>query len=222
MLNNIKGLLYPDEYFVKFFFRNKLNEMPDLHVLEIGCGNGNNLMLPYSFGASITGIDIDQEALEQAKHNFGYISKSGKFELYLKDLRHPVGFINNLRANVFILASSVYYVSKLEFIEFLDDIMANNALENNSFLYIRVRSKKDFRFGCGERISSEGRYRMPVNSIVGEDNVELEFYDEYEIVSILKKHLKIREFKVLNLDCQNEHNGNVVLNSDIVIWGRIN
>ena len=122
MLNNIKGLLYPDEYFVKFFFRNKLNEMPDLNVLEIGCGNGNNLMLPYSFGASITGIDIDQEALEQAKHNFGYISKSGKFELYLKDLRHPVGFINNLRANVFILASSVYYVSKLEFIEFLDDI----------------------------------------------------------------------------------------------------
>ena len=59
MLKDIKGDKYPDEYFIKFFFSNKLDEITDLNVLELGCGNGNNLMLPYSFGASITGIDID-------------------------------------------------------------------------------------------------------------------------------------------------------------------
>ena len=222
MLKDIKGDKYPDEYFIKFFFSNKLDEMTDLNVLELGCRNGNNLMLPYSFGASITGIDIDQESLDQAKHNFECISKSDKFKLYLKNMRRSIGFIKNLRANVFILPSSVYYVSKLEFIELLDGVMANNVVENDSFFYIRVRSKKDFRFGFGERISCEGRYRMPVNSIVGEDNTQVEFYDEYEIVNILIKHLKIREFKVFNIDYQNEHNGDVVLNSDIVIWGRIN
>ena len=49
-IKEIKGLKYPDEYFIKFFFKNRLQEKKDLTYLEFGCGNGSNLMLPYSYG----------------------------------------------------------------------------------------------------------------------------------------------------------------------------
>ncbi len=45
MLKEIKGLKFPDEYFIKFFFKNKLNQNNNIKVLEFGCGNGNNLAL---------------------------------------------------------------------------------------------------------------------------------------------------------------------------------
>ena len=55
MLNikDIKGLKYPDEYFIKFFFKNELHKKQNLKYLEFGCGNGSNLMLPFQYGRGI-------------------------------------------------------------------------------------------------------------------------------------------------------------------------
>jgi hypothetical protein len=43
-IKKIEGLKFPDEYLIRFFFKNKLfNKKGD--VIEFGCANGNNLSL---------------------------------------------------------------------------------------------------------------------------------------------------------------------------------
>ena len=42
MIHKINGLKFPDEYIIKFFFNEKLEKKRG-KVLELGCGNGNNL-----------------------------------------------------------------------------------------------------------------------------------------------------------------------------------
>ena len=64
----LRGLRFPDEYVVKMFFKEGLHKAPGI-VLEMGCGNGNNLLLFAAFGWSVTGVDYDAAALEDAKFN---------------------------------------------------------------------------------------------------------------------------------------------------------
>ena len=223
-LKQIKGLKYPDEYFIKFFFKNRLHEKENLTYLEFGCGNGSNLMLPYSYGGGnrVIGIDYDKSLIEDAQYNFKLINKSDAYsQFYADDMREFSNLVKNIEADVFILPSVIYYISKNDFLLFLENIIKNNNLKKNIPFYIRVRSKKDFRYGYGESID-ENRFKMPEDSIAGENNAEIEFYTEFEILDILKKYLNIRDYKLFNLDNQNEHSEKIILNSDIVIWGTIN
>jgi len=219
-VKEIRGLKYPDEYFTKFFFKNKLHKKSNLKYLEFGCGNGSNLMLPYQYNNEVIGIDYDSLLVSDANYNFELLN-GANFKFYADDMRESIKKQKDIKADVFILASVIYYISKNDFITFLKDTISNNNLNKNIPFYIRVRSTKDFRYGYGRKINSN-RYKMPKNSITGEGNAEIVFYTEYEILSILKKYLNIKEYRVFNLDNQNEHNGEIILNSDIVIWGIIN
>jgi len=222
-MNNFKelqGLKYPDEYFTKFFYKNKLQEKKNLKYLEFGCGNGSNLMLPYQYGNDVIGVDYDDSLIESANHNFNLLGKEN-FSFYADDMRSYIKNTKDIKADVFILASIIYYISKNDFIKFLLDAVENKNLNKNIPFYIRVRSVKDFRYGYGECIG-KNRYKLPSNSITGESNAEIEFYTESEILDILKKYLNISKYEIFHLDNQNNHNGNIILNSDIVIWGTIN
>ena len=224
MLNikNIKGLKYPDEYFIKFFFKNRLHEKENLTYLEFGCGNGSNLMLPYAYDNSVIGVDYDGTLISMAKDNFSsYEQQDNYFEFYAEDMREFPIKHSNIKADVFLLPSVIYYIGKDDFIKFLMDIIDNNHLNTNIPFYIRVRTPKDFRFGLGQKIAYNS-YELPFDVITGEGGANITFYYENEILDILKKYLKLKDYKIFHLDNQNEHNGEVVLNSDIVIWGTIN
>lgn len=216
----IKGNKYPDEYFVKFFFKNMLQEKKNLKVLEFGCGNGSNLMLPYAYGNEVIGVDCNAQLIRDANFNFNFFKGSG-FTFYTQDMRSIAKTLRNLQADLFILPSVIYYISQEDFIVFLKNIIQNNNLNKNIPFYIRVRSTKDFRYGLGTEIAPN-RYQMPIQSMTGESSAEIEFYTESEIIAILKSELNLREYKIFHLDNQNEHNGYIVLNSDIVVWGTIN
>jgi len=220
LISEIKGLKYPDEYFIKFFFRNELHNKSNLKYLEFGCANGSNLMLPYQYNNEIIGIDYDNSLIDDATHNFELLSGT-HFKFYADDMRQFTKKQKDIESDVLILASVIYYISKNDFIEFLKDTVSNNNLNKNIPCYIRVRSTKDFRYGYGEKIDLN-RYRMPKDSMTGEHNAEIEFYTEFDILNILKKYLNLRDYKVFHLDNQNEHNGEIILNADIVIWGIIN
>ncbi|MGB5793493.1 MAG: class I SAM-dependent methyltransferase, partial [Poseidonibacter sp.] len=60
------------------------------------------------------------------------------------------------------------------------------------------------------------------DSITGETNAIITFYSESEMLDLLQKHLKLKNYKVFHLDNENYQNGTTILNSDIVIWGTIN
>lgn len=69
-IKEIKGLKYPDEYFIKFFFKYQFHTKKDLTFLEIGCSNGCNLMLPYSFDNKALGVDLNDTLINYANENF--------------------------------------------------------------------------------------------------------------------------------------------------------
>jgi len=221
LIPKIKGLKYPDEYFIKFFFKERLHEKTNLKFLEFDCGNGNNLMLPYQYNHEVIGIDYDKTLISYANENFRLLNFKNKYSFYAEDMKSFAKNTHNIMADVFLLPSVIYYISREDFILFLENIVKNNNIKKETQFYIRVRSKKDFRFGYGEKIA-ENRYKLPLNSITNESNANIEFYSEYEILEILKEVLKLRQYKLFNLDCQNEHNGIIILNSDIVIWGIVN
>ena len=65
---------YPNEEFCRFFGRNfSMYDHEDLNeksFMELGCGNGSNLIVPASAGFKCHGIDISPDAVELCKDKF--------------------------------------------------------------------------------------------------------------------------------------------------------
>ena len=220
-LKNIKGLKYPDEYIIKFFFSKNLHVKKNLNVLELGCGNGSNLMLPYDYENNVTGIDYDPTLIEYAKHNYQLISTTSNYNFEDSDIRTYVANNFNLEIDLLLLPSVIYYINKSDFITLMDNIISNQLIKKSIPFYIRFRTNKDFRFGLGEKLE-DNCYRMPEDNITGEANATITFYTESEMLNLLQKHLNLTQYKIFHLNNENYQNGMTILNSDIVIWGTIN
>jgi SAM-dependent methyltransferase len=68
-ISKMKGLKYPDEFVIKFFFKENLHKIKG-DVLELGCANGNNLIMFYQYGWNTVGIDLNQDSLSNGEYNF--------------------------------------------------------------------------------------------------------------------------------------------------------
>ena len=66
------------EYFIEYL-NNHYNLSAKTRVLEIGCGEGGNLLPFAEFGCEVMGIDISKTRIEQAQEFFEYYNASGKF-----------------------------------------------------------------------------------------------------------------------------------------------
>jgi len=223
-LQKIRGLKYPDEYFIKFFFKNGLHEKSNLKYLEFGCGNGSNLMLPYQYQNEVIGIDYDRYSIDNATYNFNPINdKNTKFTFYADDMRKFVQNHNNINAAILSLPNIINYISKNELITFFKNCKSQNLYKKDARFFIRFRTPKDFRFGLGERIDSMSYRVDEENTITGEAGALNCFYTENYMLEILKEYLTLSNYKVFHIDFENiASNGDTILNSDIVIWGIIN
>ena len=59
------------EYFIEYL-NNHYNLSAKTRVLEIGCGEGGNLLPFAEFGCEVMGIDISKTRIEQAQEFFEY------------------------------------------------------------------------------------------------------------------------------------------------------
>jgi SAM-dependent methyltransferase len=220
-ISKIKGLKYPDEYFTKFFFKNKLHEKKGLKYLEFGCGNGSNLMLPYSYENSIIGVDYSADLIDMANYNFALLNKrDSNYELITDDMRTFVKKNMDIQSDVLSLPNVINYIPQTDFIEFLQTCKVNKLYSEKAKLFIRFRTPRDFRYGLGNRINNKC-YKVD-NNITGELGALNCFYTEIEMIDILRQYLNLHDFTVLNIDFENiAVNGDKILNSDIVIWGTI-
>ena len=59
--------------------------------------------------------------------------------------------------------------------------------------------------------------------VTGERGVLNVFYQEYELIDMLRDHLgaEAAQLKILRVDYQNVQNDVIVSNSDVIIWGRL-
>ncbi len=131
MLKNIQGLKYPDEQLVRFFFKEKLNQLTG-SVLELGCGNGNNLMLFAEYNWNIMGVDINNKLIDAANSNFKHLSKSN-FLFQTDDMIKFVKKYNGEKFDCFLLPSSLYYLSEEKIIELLKLIQDKKILKKKMF-----------------------------------------------------------------------------------------
>jgi SAM-dependent methyltransferase len=219
-IKDIKGLKYPDEYFIKFFFKFKLHNQNNKRYLEFGCSNGCNLILPYQFGNEVIGIDLNTTLIDYANENFKNLRQKESFSFYAKDMREFCKNNSNINADVLILANSIYYIPKNDMLKMFQNIQNNKLIKKNIPFFIRFRNIDDFRNNKGEMLSKNSLIMQ--NGITGEDGVFCQFYEIDEMIELLNEYLNLRDFDIMEIRYQNIQNNTKVDNSDIVIWGYIN
>lgn len=151
-IKEIRGLKYPDEYFIKYFFKNSFHQKKGLKFFEFGCSSGNNLMLPYQYEFDIVGVDINEDAIENAKFNFSHTKSSSLYEFYKSDMLTFAKNNKDLQIDVLLLPNVVNYIKKDELIEFFEIMKENKNIKNDADFFIRCREPKDFRFGIGKKL----------------------------------------------------------------------
>jgi hypothetical protein len=220
-IQNIQGLKFPDEYFIKFFYKFGFhNKTEKLTFLELGSSNGCNLTLPYQYNFSVLGVDFDPILIEYANHNFKLYRKSTGYTFIAQDMRAFCKEQNNIFSDTLILANSLYYIPKNDFIELLEDIKTNHLTQAKCPFFVRFREINDYRNHKGKELSKN--CFILENGVTGEDGTLCVFYETDEMVSLLSSKLGISNYQIMKIQYDNIQNNTVVNNSDVVIWGYIN
>jgi SAM-dependent methyltransferase len=218
-LKEIRGLKYPEEYLIRFFFKQELHNSPG-KVLEAGCANGCNLRLFREYDWETVGIDISRDSVADGEANFaGMDGAKSAYRFVKHDLSKglPPGLDGPFDCVLF--PSSLYYIPRASMVQVLRD--ARKLARPGAAFYLRMRTLGDYRFGRGELVETNG-FRL-TTEVTGERGVLNVFYHEYELVEMLRDHLGVEaaQMKILQVDYQNIQNEVVVSNSDVIIWGRV-
>jgi SAM-dependent methyltransferase len=218
-IKDIRGLKYPEEYLIRFFFKHGLHNTPG-RVLEAGCANGCNLRLFREYDWETVGIDISRDALSDGEANFaGLAGAESTYRFIEHDLTKGLPPDLNGSFDCVLFPSSLYYIARASMVQVLRD--ARKLVRAESAFYLRMRTLRDYRFGRGEPAETNG-FRL-TTEVTGERGVLNVFYHEYELVDMLREHFGAEpaQLKILHVDYQNVQNDVVVSNSDVIIWGRL-
>lgn len=217
-LPQIKGLKYPDEFVIKFFFKEKLHQRKG-RVLELGCGNGNNLMLFFQYGWDCVGIDYNAQSIADAVCNFGEVTKTGNICSFVQhDLQ--TGLPASLeRCDVLLLPSVLYYIPRVAAMKCLEQ--AAKLVSPGSLFFLRMRSPRDYRYRRGSEVEPNG-FVLDISE-TGEKGALNVFYEEYELVEMLRKTMgvELSSLRLMHVTFDNHQNGVIVRSDDIVLWGKL-
>jgi SAM-dependent methyltransferase len=218
-LKDVRGLKYPEEYLIRFFFKYGLQNTPG-RVLELGCANGCNLRLFREYDWETVGVDFNRDSLCDGEANFAaMVGTQSAYRFRQHDLTG--GLPPDLEGlfDCVLFPSSLYYIPRASMVQVLSD--SRRHVRPGAAFYLRMRTLSDFRFGRGEPVEANG-FRL-TTEVTGEHGVINVFYNEYELIDMLREHLRAdpAHMKVLHVDYQNVQNAIIVSNSDVVIWGRL-
>lgn len=211
-ISDIRGLIYPDEYVVRHFFKNGLKDRPG-RVLELGCGDGNNLSLYAGFGWHVTGVDYDPEALANARWNLGDGAVFVQHDL--EEGPPPVSgpFDVLLIPNVLCCVAKVPVWRTLAALRPL--------LAPGACVYVRTRLVDDYRYGRG----SEALYGGIILDTpeTGEEGRYAAFYQSSELRAMLEGTFNLKGVVELRCRFDNLARGTTFVpgNSDGIMWGRL-
>jgi len=216
-LKHWRGLKFPDIYLVRFFFKEILKRKKEGNVIEFGCGSGNNLYLFNIYGFYTVGIDISSENIRNTAINFEKVLKADKdsYKFIVGNmLEENILKALNKKFDILLLPSVINYITKHELIEFLNFLP--KYLNKNFLFFIRFRTPRD-----GRAVALEFENEVPFlrTNITNEENTVQTFYEEYEMVELLRENFKIDWFKIFHTYEEWEAKDRKILNADIVIWG---
>lgn len=221
MLRKLKGLKFPEEFLTRFFFKEKLFKHKG-HVLELGCGNGNNLALFNQFGWKTTGVDINKKNIENAKFNFRLLKKNTKTSDYLFIQKDMLEYLKNCKLKnirCLLFPSSLYYLQENKIIQIFEILSKRQIIKKNCSIYFRMRMQDDYRFKKSKKL--KGRTKKILFEETGEKNCINTFYKKKEFINLLKKYLKLSDMKTMINKLENYQNDKKIFNSDFVVWGKL-
>jgi SAM-dependent methyltransferase len=219
---DLQGLKFPDEYISRFFFKEKLNQNIG-SVLELGCGNANNLLLFYEYGWNVTGVDIDTNVLKQAADNFSLTSHLYNHQnTFCFDVNDMLEFVEKTEKSydIVLMPGSFYYSDIFYINKLFQLIQKKNILKENGLLFLRFRTPKDYRYGKGERLGSQ-TFRFDFNE-TGELNCINTFFKEHEMIELLNKYFKLDRMQLFRIEFDNIQQDTMIHNSDVIVWANIN
>lgn len=222
LIEEIEGLKYPVEYITRFFFKEKLQTKRGT-VLELGSGNGNNLMLFYQYGWNVIGVDIDNNLIQQAKNNFNKIKTLNHLQnTYEHHAANMVRYIDKYKGkpvDALLFPHSIYYLPDSQIIKLLRKIKSRRLLAPRGHIFLTVRTPEDYRYNRGKRISDHC-YKLDISE-TGERGCTISFFRESEIIKLLEETFDLNKTIILHQRYDNCQNGLVINNSDITIWGQV-
>jgi len=213
IIADLEGLKFPDEMVTRFFFKAGLH-LRKGRVLELGCGNANNLLLFAAYGWDCLGLDINNESLKQGKRNFLRLGYSSP-DLRSGDMNSKLPNFGPL--DVLLMPSSIYYVHANRGRKIIQELA--HSLNPRAFVFCRFRTLKDYRYGKGISLG-ENTFQLDISE-TSEFGCTIAFFDEQTMKSILFPcDLDPLTVNILQLNFDNLGvNSKIINNHDMIIWG---
>lgn len=212
---DLRGMRYPDEYLIRFFYKEGLHRQPG-RALELGSGSANNLMHFAAYGWEAIGIDYDPQCVADGRHNLTASGLAGELIQHDLDTGLPplAGPFHALLA-----PSTLYYIRRESAWACMRQAAA--LLAPGAALYLRMRLPDDYRAGRGVP-EGEGGWRLDTD-YTGEQGALNVFWHEHELLDLLRETLGLtpERLTLLRVAYDNVQGGRLIRNSDIVIWGRL-
>ncbi len=147
-------------------------------IIDVGCGNGRDLLYFVKNKYYVIGIDISKKAIEICKKK---IPKKNRQNLFVKNF---VKFnYNKIKGNISIYSRFTLHTISLKDEEIFFKNLEN--LNNLDFLFIETRSIKDDLFGIGKKIGKNEYFTDHYRR----------FVDKLDLVNKLKKKFRILYIK---------------------------
>lgn len=207
-------LLYPDDYLIRYFFKSNLNNRKSGHVLELGCGDGNNLELFDKFGWRVTGIDYSLASITNAQTRI----PEGLFLCEDLNQAENAGWLASVldrdKYDVVILANSTYYLTRNARLNLLKEM--SHLVRGDGSFFLRERLLSDGRRKISEK--SENYFLITSNQ-TGEFGLQIILSTRVQIISDLT-NLGFEENSLTMLECKydNIQNAKLISNHDFIVW----
>lgn len=209
---DLRGLRFPDIYVVRMLFKEGLQRVQG-RVLELGCGNGNNLLPFADFGWDVTGLDISGEALADARHNF-----AGRGIFVECDLATDFPLSESEIFDAILLPNIIYYLPRHSFIRILQE--CRRRIRPAGIFFLSARLPEDWRRGRGKE-EEPGGFRLECRE-TGEYGLLNVFYSADELSALIRTNFgELSHSQRLFVTYDNPQGGIVVRNADVVVWGRL-
>lgn len=222
LINGIKGLKFPDVYIARFFFKENLDKRKG-KVLELGCGNGNNLMLFYQYGWDVGGVDNDRTCIRNAKYNFKRCQDeyrlNNTYNFFNKDMVDFIKTQDSGPYDVLLVPSSMYYLNYPRIIDLLTLVKERCIVTHNSLMFIITRTPNDYRYNKGIRYCKK-TFKLGIKE-TDEYGCLMTFLTKPELLLILRKNFKFTFKRIFHSRFDNLQNGKLISNDDIIFWGRL-